>query len=30
MLCGNDRRSSRQSVHLEKNGPLSGPFVPPD
>ena len=27
---GNDRRSSRQSVYLEGNGPLSGPFVPPD
>ena len=24
------RRSSRQSVYLEGNGPLSGPFVPPD
>ena len=27
---GNDRRSSRQSVYLEGNGPLSGLFVPPD
>ena len=29
-LTMDPNKSSKQSVYLEGNGPLSGPFVPPD